>query len=402
MHPRVADAACHPAMPYPRRADYLISVGLAMPVGCDDLEVTEFDDAFETLAVHAGAEPDEITGAVSPPIYQTSTYAPGRRQPAARRLRLRPERQPDPRAARAGGRRARTRDATGSRSPAARPRRRRSPSSRRARDEIVVGDDVYGGTYRYLERVHRPSGAADARLRRPRRPTRTALGAADRPDPARLVREPVEPEPQAGRHRRRRADDPRAGRPDRRRAAAPRRRQHVRLAGPPEPARARRRHRVPLGDEVPRRPLGHDPRDRRHPRRRDRRAAALPPERDGRRCPGRSTASSSCAGCGRCTCASSATSPTPRRSPVPRAPRRHRDGVLPGPGGRAARPSRRRAGRERAPDAGGGGMVSFIPRARERRARRGARASRSRSRPGSSPWPSRSAASSRWSRSRRR
>src|SRR3954471_8391901 len=33
------------------------------------------EDAFETLAVHAGAEPDELTGAVSPPIYQTSTYA---------------------------------------------------------------------------------------------------------------------------------------------------------------------------------------------------------------------------------------------------------------------------------------------------------------------------------------
>src|SRR5215211_6609765 len=31
--------------------------------------------AFETLAVHAGAEPDELTGAVSPPIYQTSTFA---------------------------------------------------------------------------------------------------------------------------------------------------------------------------------------------------------------------------------------------------------------------------------------------------------------------------------------
>src|SRR5687768_12607638 len=30
---------------------------------------------FETLAVHAGFEPDPLTGAVSPPIYQTSTYA---------------------------------------------------------------------------------------------------------------------------------------------------------------------------------------------------------------------------------------------------------------------------------------------------------------------------------------
>src|SRR5258706_3014511 len=29
---------------------------------------------IETLAVHAGQEPDELTGAVAPPIYQTSTY----------------------------------------------------------------------------------------------------------------------------------------------------------------------------------------------------------------------------------------------------------------------------------------------------------------------------------------
>nr|MBA2380943.1 PLP-dependent transferase [Chloroflexota bacterium] len=31
-------------------------------------------------------------------------------------------------------------------------------------EEILVGDDVYGGTYRYLERVHRPSGAGEARF----------------------------------------------------------------------------------------------------------------------------------------------------------------------------------------------------------------------------------------------
>src|SRR5262245_22196090 len=29
---------------------------------------------FETLAIHAGQEPDPTTGAVVPPIYQTSTY----------------------------------------------------------------------------------------------------------------------------------------------------------------------------------------------------------------------------------------------------------------------------------------------------------------------------------------
>src|SRR3954466_11464466 len=35
-----------------------------------------FNDAtgFETLAIHAGQEPDPATGAVVPPIYQTSTY----------------------------------------------------------------------------------------------------------------------------------------------------------------------------------------------------------------------------------------------------------------------------------------------------------------------------------------
>jgi cystathionine beta-lyase/cystathionine gamma-synthase len=30
---------------------------------------------FETLAVHAGVEPEPITGAVMTPIFQTSTYA---------------------------------------------------------------------------------------------------------------------------------------------------------------------------------------------------------------------------------------------------------------------------------------------------------------------------------------
>ncbi len=33
------------------------------------------DLSFDTLAVHAGQEPDELTGAVAPPIYQTSTFA---------------------------------------------------------------------------------------------------------------------------------------------------------------------------------------------------------------------------------------------------------------------------------------------------------------------------------------
>ena len=32
------------------------------------------DAAFETQAIHAGQDPDPATGAIIPPIYQTSTY----------------------------------------------------------------------------------------------------------------------------------------------------------------------------------------------------------------------------------------------------------------------------------------------------------------------------------------
>nr|MBA3556542.1 PLP-dependent transferase [Gemmatimonadales bacterium] len=34
----------------------------------------EPDRGFATRAIHAGQEPDPVTGAVMPPIYQTSTY----------------------------------------------------------------------------------------------------------------------------------------------------------------------------------------------------------------------------------------------------------------------------------------------------------------------------------------
>src|SRR6266851_8968465 len=37
--------------------------------------MSEAADGFETLAIHAGQEPDPVTGAVVPPIYQVSTYA---------------------------------------------------------------------------------------------------------------------------------------------------------------------------------------------------------------------------------------------------------------------------------------------------------------------------------------
>ena len=122
----------------------------------------DHDDAFETLAVHAGAEPDELTGAVSPPIYQTSTYAqdgvnnPRRGHDYARSINPTRDRLERAVAALEKGTHG-IAFASGSAATAA------IAQLAAAGEEIVVGDDVYGGTYRYLERVHRPGGAAEAR-----------------------------------------------------------------------------------------------------------------------------------------------------------------------------------------------------------------------------------------------
>jgi cystathionine gamma-synthase len=117
----------------------------------------EARDAFATRAVHAGGEPDALTGAVSPPIYQTSTYA----QDGVGRPR-------------GGYEYARTQNPT-------RERLERAVADLEAGafgiafasgsaatatlaelvapgEQLVVGDDVYGGTYRFLERVARPRG----------------------------------------------------------------------------------------------------------------------------------------------------------------------------------------------------------------------------------------------------
>jgi cystathionine beta-lyase/cystathionine gamma-synthase len=120
-------------------------------------------DAFETIAVHAGAEPDETTGAVSPPIYQTSTYAqdgvnrPRRGHDYARSINPTRDRLERAVAALEKGRHG-IAFASGSAATAAIAQLATNG------EEILVGDDVYGGTYRYLERVHRPSGAGEARF----------------------------------------------------------------------------------------------------------------------------------------------------------------------------------------------------------------------------------------------
>ena len=123
----------------------------------DDARMKDPEPQFDTLAVHAGAEPDELTGAVAPPIYQTSTYAqdgvgrPRGGYEYARSQNPTRERLERAVAALEGGAHG-IAYASGSAATAAIAQLAVSG------DEIVVGDDVYGGTFRYFERVHRPSG----------------------------------------------------------------------------------------------------------------------------------------------------------------------------------------------------------------------------------------------------
>jgi cystathionine gamma-synthase len=111
--------------------------------------------SFETLAVHAGAEPDELTGAVAPPIYQTSTFAqdgvgrPRRGYEYARSQNPTRDRLERAVATLEGGTHGFA-FASGSAATAA------IAELVGPGEEIVVGDDVYGGTYRYLERVRKP------------------------------------------------------------------------------------------------------------------------------------------------------------------------------------------------------------------------------------------------------
>jgi cystathionine gamma-synthase len=110
-------------------------------------------DGFETLAIHAGQEPDPLTGAVVPPIYQTSTF----KQDGVGGLRGGYEysRSANPTrtaleeclAALEGAPRALT-FASGLAAEDALIRTVCSPG-----DHVLIPDDAYGGTYRLFARV---------------------------------------------------------------------------------------------------------------------------------------------------------------------------------------------------------------------------------------------------------
>ena len=162
------------------------------------------DLAFETLAVHAGAEPDELTGAVSPPIYQTSTYRQaGIGRPIdgydyARTKNPTRDRLERAVAALEGGGEG-IAFASGPR------RQRRSRNSRRRARRSSSATIVYGGTYRYLEKVRRPSGVAIRYVDLASGPG-GPVGGAVRPDAAGLVRNADESVAESRRHRRGRRD----------------------------------------------------------------------------------------------------------------------------------------------------------------------------------------------------
>ena len=159
-------------------------------------------ERFATRAVHAGLEPDPHYGSVIPAIHQTSTFA----QPAVGEFVEDYDyaRSANPTRARAG---ARARRARG------RPRRRRSPRAWRRRtrcitavcsagDHVVLPNDLYGGTYRLVDKVLTRWGL---RYTSSTRPTSTRVAAAVR-DETRLDlgRDADQPAAERRRHRGRR------------------------------------------------------------------------------------------------------------------------------------------------------------------------------------------------------
>jgi cystathionine beta-lyase/cystathionine gamma-synthase len=108
---------------------------------------------FETLAIHAGQEPDPATGAVVPPIFQTSTYAqdavghPRRGYEYSRTTNPTRDALQECLAAIEGGRKALS-FASGLAAEDTLLRTVCQPG-----DHVVIPDDAYGGTYRLFAKV---------------------------------------------------------------------------------------------------------------------------------------------------------------------------------------------------------------------------------------------------------
>lgn len=111
---------------------------------------------FDTRAIHAGQEPDEVTGAIMTPIFQTSTYvqrSPGEHTGFEYSRTHNPTRHAleDCLASLEGGKYG-IAFASGSAAMAT------IMHLFKAGDHVVCGDDVYGGTYRLFNRVFKELG----------------------------------------------------------------------------------------------------------------------------------------------------------------------------------------------------------------------------------------------------
>ncbi len=131
---------------------------------------------LETLAIHAGQMPDPTTGAISTPIYLTSTYVqdgPGQHKGYEYSRTQNPTRQALEAnlAALEGG-------STGFAFASGCAAATTVLHMLRSGDHIVAGDDLYGGTYRIFERVIKQFGI-DITYVDPTTPT--AFGEALRP-----------------------------------------------------------------------------------------------------------------------------------------------------------------------------------------------------------------------------
>src|SRR4030042_980233 len=106
---------------------------------------------FETIAIHAGQRPDPATGAISPPIYQTSTFAfedVGKTRGYDYSRTSNPTRKLlEDTIARLEGGKAGFAFATGMAAETT------VIHLLKAGDHVISADDVYGGTYRLFQDV---------------------------------------------------------------------------------------------------------------------------------------------------------------------------------------------------------------------------------------------------------
>jgi cystathionine gamma-synthase/cystathionine gamma-lyase len=116
--------------------------------------------AFETLAVHAGYEPDPIHGAVMPPVVMASTFA----QPEpGKPLRYDYSRSGNPtRAALEGALAALEGGARGFAFASGCAAATTLLHTLTPSEHVVSGDDVYGGTFRLFDKVMKPFGIASS------------------------------------------------------------------------------------------------------------------------------------------------------------------------------------------------------------------------------------------------